>query len=70
MLNKSQQKVLSRLAHLNEFAPCNTNEFDYLLRSQGLVKINKLVFQGKDYFDTTLTDKGFMKLNHLAEEKA
>lgn len=68
MINDTQQKVLSRLAHLAEFAPCNTIEFDYELRKQRLVKINTLLMSGKEYKDTTLTKAGINKLSHLVEE--
>ena len=67
MINETQQKTLSRLAHLAEYAPCNTNEFDQELMKKGLVKINRMNFKGEEYLDTTLTKAGINKLNQLVQ---
>ena len=68
MINDNQQKMLSRLSYLAEYAPCNTIEFDQMLSENGLVKINTLTFDGKEFEDTTLTNDGINRLNHFVEE--
>lgn len=68
-ITDTEQKILSRLCYIAEYAPCNTTDFDYELEEMGLVKTNELLYEGKYHTDSQLTKAGINRISHLIEKR-